>query len=406
MLRGASLPLCALLAGFGTAMGSTPTNQTQSEQSRSDSTDIESEVRRRIRELAASSYQVRESAQRRLVEIGESARAAVKAGLDDPDPEVRARCRRIAEALDVEAKEAARRRLEAQLEQFIADADTDRRYDFPGWDRFREGVGNDRGSRQVFADLFRREVDVMIAAAAPTDEAQALFERRSRDLQARQRGPARTRARIEWQSAVALAWLASRIDVELQPVDSNLLYSVLVRSDLSQGLGDERQAPAIRNAIGAWIARDAAPDDASNQQKLSLASTYRIPQGLHLATKLLGDRRAALPPATVTQCMQLLSKLGGKDQIPQLELLLDDKTVCHTMRSNSDTFETQVRDIALAALVEISGQDPREYGFSRLSRTRTAVTTPQMLGFSTSQENQRDEGIKKWRAYRQRSGKN
>jgi hypothetical protein len=88
-----------------------------------------------------------------------------------------------------------------------------------------------------------------------------------------------------------------------------------------------------------------------------------------------------------------------------LESLLDDKTVCYTVRSGSDTFETQVRDIALAALVEISGQDPREYGFSRLSRTRTAATTPQMLGFTTSQENQRDEGVKKWRAYRERNSK-
>jgi hypothetical protein len=410
MLRGVFISLCALLPVGGTAVGfaapAPPPGLTQSEQSRVDAPEIDREVRQRIRELADNSYQVRESAQRRLVEIGESARAAVKAGLDDADPEVRARCRRIAEALDIEAKQAARRRLEAQLDQFIADAGSDRRYDFPGWDRFRESVGNDQGSRQLFAELFRRELDVMSAVAATTSEAQELLERRSQDLQSRMRGPARTREPIGWQSAVALAWLASRTDLEARPIDSSLLYSILVRSDLSQGLRDERQAPAIRNTLGAWIARDASPDDATNQYKLQLASIYQVRQGLQLAAKLLTERRGTLPPATVSQCVQVFSKLGGKEEFPLLESLLDDKTVCLTVRAGNETFQTQVRDIALATLVEMSGQDPREYGFTRLSRTRTATTTPQMLGFTTAQEAQREQGVKKWRAYRERSGKN
>ena len=406
MSRGVFTPLCAILPVVGMAAGVAaqvrPHELTRPAQSRSG---IEREVGQRIRELAASSYHVRESAQRRLVEIGEAARASVQAGLEDADPEVQARCRRIAHALDVKARETARRRLEAQLEQFIADAGTDRLYDFPGWGRFRNVVGNDQGSRHVFAELFLRETEVMTAAAATESESQAVLDRRFRDLPLRFRGRGRTREPIAWQSAVALYWLASRTDVELGPADSNLLYSALVQSDVSQGLRDERHAPAIRNTIGAWIARDTTTDDTTCLHKLQLASIYQIQQGLPFAAKLLAERRGTLPPATVAQCVQLFSKLGGKDQFPLLETLLDDKSVCYTARTGTDTIQTQVRDIALAALVEISGQEPREYGFSRLSRTRTAASTPQMLGFSSSQESEREAGIKKWRAYRERSGR-
>jgi hypothetical protein len=257
----------------------------------------------------------------------------------------------------------------------------------------------------VFAELFLREAEVMSALTAGVKEAQDIFDRRIVDLQSRMRGPARTRLPVGWQSAVALTWLASRPDLEPRPNDSSLLYSTLVRSNLSQIVREDRQGPAIRNIIGVWISRDTTSDDASSLYKLQLAAIYQVRQGVDLAGKLLTERRGMLPAGLAQQCVQVLSKLGDKQQFPLLESLLDDTTVCYSMRRGNDAVETQVRDIALATLVEISGQDPREYGFSRLSRTRTASTTPQMLGFSASEESQRQEGIKKWRAYRERMAK-
>jgi hypothetical protein len=359
-----------------------------------------------MRELGDSSYHTREAAQRRLVEIGEAARPAVAAGLQDADPEIRARCRRIAQGLDIAAKESAKRRLESQLERFIADAGTDRPYDFPGWERFRGTIGNDSGSRQVFAELFRREVDLMAAASGPVAEAQQLVESKCRDLQLRMRGPARVREPIAWQSSVALAWLAGRSDVELRANEMSMLYAALVQSDVRRSLDNKEQGPAIRNVIGAWVsAENGGRDDGSVYQKLSLAINLEIKQGVPLAARLLRERRGTLQPATVAQCVQVFAKLGGKDQVPLLVSLLDDKTVCYTVRSNNDTLQTQVRDIALATLVRVTDQELRDYGFTRAPyRTSGTAPSPHTLGFSTSQESAREDAIKKWRAYRKRSG--
>ena len=281
------------------------------------------------------------------------------------------------ESLAVEAKAAAKRRLESQLERFIADAGTDRKYDFTGWERFRDQVGNDRGSRRVFAELFRHDVDLMTAVTGPAADAQELVESRCRDLELRVRGRARVREPIGWQSAIALAWLASRSEVDLRVNEANVIYLALSQSDVRRALEDDEQGPAIRNAIGAWILADSGREDGSDRQKLVLAVNYDIKQGVQLASKLLRDRRGMLLPTTVSQCVQVFTKLGGKDQIPLLESLLDDKTVCYTVRSSNDTIQTQVRDIALATLVRVTGQELRDYGFPRrVSGYRTSEIAP------------------------------
>ena len=53
-----------------------------------------------IRRLSDESYEVRDSAVRRLVELGKAAEAALRKGLNDEDPEVRRQCQVLLERSD------------------------------------------------------------------------------------------------------------------------------------------------------------------------------------------------------------------------------------------------------------------------------------------------------------------
>ncbi len=88
-----------------------------------------------------------------------------------------------------------------------------------------------------------------------------------------------------------------------------------------------------------------------------------------------------------------------KTHVPLLETLLDDATRCTSMRINNRNYETQVRDIALAALLHITKQDPRKFGFDRLQTHPQIVFNTTTVGFED--DTKRNEALAKWRSYRE-----
>lgn len=89
------------------------------------------------------------------------------------------------------------------------------------------------------------------------------------------------------------------------------------------------------------------------------------------------------------------------EQIPALEELLDDHAVCYK-RAHPQTqkliFECQLRDVALATLMHLYGQDPKKFGFQQLQSNPQFVFQPYTIGFSS--EDQRRTAHQKWEVFR------
>ena len=66
--------------------------------------------------------------------------------------------------------------------------------------------------------------------------------------------------------------------------------------------------------------------------------------------------------------------------------MLDDKSVCMTRRISRNkkqvTFTTEVRDVALAALLKIKKLDPKSHGFPNIQTNSIMVFSPSTIGFS------------------------
>src|SRR5262249_1218187 len=112
------------------------------------------------------------------------------------------------------------------------------------------------------------------------------------------------------------------------------------------------------------------PDPVAMYQAMTAANSLNLPdQTVHLAIRLL-----TVPGAVAAyrgQAAMQLARLGSKEHIPLLEKALVDSGILTTIRRSVvkdgkpeiESYEIQVRDVALAVSVTLSGQKIEDYGF-------------------------------------------
>ena len=97
-----------------------------------------------------------------------------------------------------------------------------------------------------------------------------------------------------------------------------------------------------------------------------------------------------------------LAKAGNAAHLHSIELLLNDKTELQMRRMSQGsqpvtTFTSRIQDVALAALLHLTGQNPRDYGFSGLRENPQYLYQPGTIGFEG--EEQRRTAINRWKRW-------
>ena len=89
--------------------------------------------------------------------------------------------------------------------------------------------------------------------------------------------------------------------------------------------------------------------------------------------------------------------MGMTEDIDFLESLLDDQTICSSSRVKTKVRQTQIRDVALAAILHLAKQDLKDYGFDRAQPNSNTVFHANSLGFESDE--QREHAIDAWREF-------
>ena len=134
----------------------------------------EQDVAKIVLQLGDRSFRAREEAEKRLTELGISATAALKAGLDDVDPELRIRCRRL---LDQISKDS-RLKLLADFKKGGPNAK-----ELPGWKGFQTIIGDDKKTREFFAEMYSAEFALLESSAAKPEKLGEKLQQRCTELQ-------------------------------------------------------------------------------------------------------------------------------------------------------------------------------------------------------------------------------
>ncbi len=342
-----------------------------------------------VRRLGDAEYRVREEAAALLASQGLKAQPAVMAGLHAEDPEVRRRCRRILVRV-----------LQADYERRIAALLADREggdHDLPGWTWYRQAIGSDRNAREFFAAILRAEPGLLASAEQGPEPAEEAFQLRFAQLHQQARFPNPSfRRQPGMESVAALLLVAVHPQWRLPGplVDNPQLLNFMRGGDFGRALSESEYRAAMRRLTGQWILIQGARRIA--QQKLRMAIQFQIPEGLAPAVEML-EQSEGQSPNMAAFAAEAVARLGGKSYAALLLPLLDDERQC--ARTGQRVIE--VRDVALAWLVHLTGQNLEAYGQATARNWFQSIAQNPAMMFNFSQFGYADgegraEALEKW----------
>ncbi len=378
---------------------------------------------RLVEQLGAPSYDRRERAAALLKEIGAEALPSLRRAARHNDLEVRYRARRLLDTIE----QSERQRI---LSEFVTGEDRDWGNLLPGWRRYAGIVGRDASARALFAAMHHDEPEIMRLTNRRGPELRTAVERRVLQFRRSKRNSTASRMSPATVAVLLFVMLDPQLDI------SGAAHSVMAVVFGQRAVRDELRSSgdsALRRLLSRWIA-DAA--DVSPAQRVAIAVQYGVASGVEPSLQLI---RSQAKGSQMQNAIFALAKLGGPEHLNDLEALLADDSILsqrqgpakstardelwlrvrETARSLDETtalsldfrpsppqsslpqqgggrivFRSQVRDVALAAMISLIGQNPRDYGFTELRPHKDYLYAANTAGFSSDEH--RNRALRKW----------
>ena len=333
-----------------------------------------------VQQLGDARFSQRQIATEALTQRGVAAIDAVRAGIESKDPEIRFRSRAILRVI----RHLERERL---INAFIAGLEVETADELPGWTDFQTMVGQTSNSKALFVQMLESEWAFLDAVYQndPTLAGSLLANRCQTVKMMQGRRP------VTIGNIAALVFVSAREDVDIadQSFLMRLLYS---NPDLDRAMRAGTYRESLRAIMGAMVGKETY--DSTLVQRLNFSLKYGLKQGLTPARTVLRDRLGA--PHDRQYSILTLAKLGQKSDSALIDSMLDDSgVVASHHRINNVRITTQVRDIALASLIQLSGASFADYGMPAVGEHPTRMLNHSTVGFATDEA--RVKAIAKWK---------
>jgi len=380
--------------------------------------------------LASDLFKDRDRASRELERMGRLALPALETARTNDDPEVRLRTRSLlprAEADD----------LRARVDTFLADTDAKFDHDLHGWQRFRAIAGDGKSSRDLFALILKNPAnfDLLLALkGVPSDVAPALAAVSGGVTAAAQDSPRtpdlaqaivarRQRLQTQFTTVIvngvyrppgtpdiqdmALLILAESFVSERyvaignsQYYITNFFYQPTAREALA---GKGAYGEPFRNLTLHWM--DTRDGVVGLTNAMGIAQNMNLgPQKVSaIAAKMLRTVGNANQMFNRANAITTIARHGAKEYLFEIAALFTDATPVVRAFPNNPQIEIQLRDIALAMALNLTGQDPKNYGYEALNTTPGMQFSYSNFRFRTDDKQTADQkraaAFAKWREY-------
>src|SRR5262249_14823735 len=181
----------------------------------------------------------------------------------------------------------------------------------------------------------------------------------------------------------ALLFIATDPRVQL-PVQAHYpIYTLLHQPAPREGMQHNGVA---RKLLVTYL--ESRPDPNLMQQNLYLAINFNLKESVGWGLKIAKAKETQ--PYVRATALSLVGRMGGKEHMADLEPFLTDTTQLGQSQFNMVRIQTEMRDVALAMLVHLSGQEITDYNFPYLTAIQPALRanpqqvflSPTLLGFS------------------------
>jgi len=353
-------------------------------------------ARQLVQQLGASNYREREEARSELIRMGSGVEPILREGMVNADAEIRSRSRAILPL-------AMSYDMERHLQVFLAGKE-DKEHPAPaGWPRFKEYVGDSAKARETFAGLHRFDAAFLTALAEnPAGQKARMSARCTEFMYARNTHNAAVSP--EEVSLLLFASLEPKLKLDAAG-HSNLSSALHGMSYQPRGKEVLRNHAIVRKLLVRYIAEGNGGTDYNG---LYLVANLELKEGADIARKIIA--RTDRDPLARSMAIAILGKLGDKSDIPNLVAQLSDQSqMGETQLEKGQRLRTQVRDVALVSLVQLTGQALSDYNFTYLkmlggnARFNVALS-PGLCGFADDAV--RDAALKRWNEWYEKNKNN
>ena len=341
-----------------------------------------------VSRLGHQEFAMRERAAAELIALELDAAAALKNGTQSRDREIRLRSTKLLGWI-------SQIDLERRFERFKNDPDTEQDYGLPGWDAFREVVGDSPESRAVFVSMHEEESQLLGQVGGNQKRLVDALADRCDQLRGQ---TIFGRVQVRLGTTATLLFVATRDGVEVSPLVQAVVFMACGGSSFGAAVESGPSREVLATLAERWI--DRQPPQATTNA-LDLGLSLGLKGCLPRAREVFQSPVASLSDR-IFACLCLCS-FGDESDFARLETYLDDVNICVRGAVNGEIVVTEMRDIALACLVRLAKQEPREFGFDRLELERRMVFNLASLGFRDEQS--RVRAIEAWREFRRSTAK-
>ncbi len=334
-----------------------------------------------VQKLGSESYREREEAFEALAKMGRQARPALLEALTgDPNPEVRYRAARLLPQANAEE-------FQARLTAFYADSEGKHTHVLPGLALFRKHIGTDTKARNLYAEFLKSPHNLELLEAldrGASEAGRAIADRRS-SLFAQMQGQkilpggvvVSQPQPLQFADIACLLFAESVTPARMIPANSMFAFMSSVMflqqpASLQMLRANTPHAEVYRRIVGLWLDTREDPNELNNLVHLVHAAEFQsFPQTLTILRRVATSD--SVQGFAKAQAVMVLVRRFGKQEVPLLKkLLTDDTMVTQVWFGNPAApnqppvmFDCRVRDIALAYLLDLTGQRARmpEYGF-------------------------------------------
>ncbi|MEW4564587.1 HEAT repeat domain-containing protein [Bremerella sp. JC770] len=350
-----------------------------------------------IAQLGDEQYQVREQAERKIMQRGAPMLPLLREAARSPDPEIRLR----ATALYRQMSDRVRK---DNLRRFADMADD---VDLPGWKRFQERHGDTPAIRKLYVSILKDEWDIVVALETQPQMMDYLLFQRANKIREDLYGP--DHIQISEGTAAAMLHATSFEDIRITDPTMDQLKFLLTAPQVTTSLQDPESAGPLLGVFDQWLESNLKSGRFSQEMRFVVLTTCLregIKSGKIVAKQMLDERASPIyqngfgqfGAVNTTQqmmyAMLAIAKLGGKEDIEYLSTYLDDATEISLPTAQGDRFSTLLKDVALVAVLHISGEDPKEFGYPRISTDPNFLYNIRSIGFTTDE--QREKAFQKW----------
>ncbi len=363
-----------------TALTNAMAFEDQSDATESDQRRVISQL---IQQLGENRFEVRDRATRQLLEIGSRAEPALTRQLKNPDPEIQYRCRDILELISVH-------NFERRLEGFLTENGESGDHRLPGWERYHRAYGSSKAAKELFVAMLRTEPELLKALE---ENRQVVAEMLSDQVTEYQQG-LRFRQFITLPSVATMLFIGSEDDVDLDLPAKQTVLSFCYQNSFREGMADGSEFQETLQKILERQLSENYEDIA--QLGIMLAMQFDLPVGVTLAKGILQKDKS--PKHMQLYAMLTMAKLGDKDDAELHNLLkgrLENITPLNATVIDDKALQTQVRDVALAALLHLQGQGLKQFGFEFVQEQPMMLFAPHTLGFENDEK--RSVAFEKWK---------